>query len=414
MKVSTWFKRLGAIGLVLVLIAMIAVPAAAQEPEAEGEVEAAQTVHAGFCLNPNSNSNAAVGPTCPAVFPPVAQIVPSGGVAATELTVADVDNLASVQIAIDYNKDVVRIRDIRPGSLFDGLTPGVDYVIDKSKIGGYAAPLDPINEPAIPAPGYCGVGSTCWRSYVYITVYNWGTPKVPLGGTGSLIRIYWQVQSAPAGADSIVTFPILSLANKSGSSIWPCLPDTLPNPNVYCKPVPMPLLFANQAPVANLQVGSPTTAGLQFQVALEGGKVPGDDDPNNNFPTPGFFTDVSVVAGVFVDVADPAGIVSIPFSAAYPTVTVSRPGYLSARATNILPGTYLGLVTLLAGDVTGDNAINIFDLTVVAGSLGAPVGTSTALEMMDFNGDSAVTIADLALIAKNYGLTGPRPFGPVP
>jgi hypothetical protein len=412
MRAATWFKRVGAIGLVLVLVATMITPAAAQQPEGEGQVEAAQTVHAGFCLNPNSNSNALVGPICPVVGP---QTVPSGGVAATELTVADVDNLASVQIAIDYNKDVVRIKDIRPGSLFDGLTPGVDYTIDKSKIGGYAAPLDPVNEPPIPAPGGCGTATgVCWRSYIYITVYNWATPKVPLGGTGSLIRIYWQVQPVAAGDTSIVTFPILSLANKSGSSIWPCLPDTLPAPNVYCKPVPTPLLVANQGPVANLIVGSPTTAGLQFQVALEGGKIPGDDDPNNNFPTPGFVTDVTVVAGVFVDVADPAGVVSIPFAAAYPTVTVSRPGYLSARATNVLPGSDLGLVTLLAGDVTGDNAINIFDLTVAAGSLGAPVGTSTALEMMDFNADGVVTIADLALIAKNYGLTGPRPFGPIP
>ncbi|MCS7259342.1 MAG: dockerin type I domain-containing protein [Anaerolineae bacterium] len=412
MKAAIWFKRTGALGLVLILIALMVTPAAAQQPEGEGQVEAAQTVHAGFCLNPNSNSNGAVGPICPVG---VAQTVPSSGVAATELTVADVDNLASVQIAIDYNKDVVRIKDIRPGSLFDGLTPGVDYVIDKSKIGGYAAPLDPVNEPAIPAPGGCGTATgVCWRSYIYITVYNWATPKVPLGGTGSLIRIYWQVQPVAAGSTSIVTFPILSMANKSGSSIWPCLPDTLPLPNVYCKPVPTPLLVANQAPVANLIVGSPTTAGLQFQVALEGGKVPGDDDPNNNFPTPGFVTDVSVVAGVFADVADAAGVVSLPFAAAYPMVTVSRPGYLSARATNVLPGTDLGLVTLLAGDVTGDNNINIFDLTVVAGSLGAPVGTSTALEMMDFNADGVVTIADLALLAKNYGLSGPRPFGPIP
>jgi hypothetical protein len=65
---------------------------------------------------------------------------------------------------------------------------------------------------------------------------------------------------------------------------------------------------------------------------------------------------------------------------------------------------------LRAGDVTGDDQVNIFDLTVVAGSLGAPVGTSAALETMDFNGDGVVTVADLALVAKNYGLTGPLPI----
>jgi hypothetical protein len=391
--------RIGAVVLALVLVAVAVMPAAAQEPG--GDVGAAQSVHAGFCVNPNSNSVA--GPACLAGVP---QVVPSGGTASTEVTVADVDNLGSVQIAIDYNSNVVRIKDIRPGSLFDGLTMGVDYTIDKSKIGGFGAPLDPINEPALPPAGGCGLGSVCWRSYIYITVYNWATNKVPLNGNGSLIRIYWQVQPAAAGDTSITTFPILSMANKSGSSLWPCLPGTAP----YCAPLRMPVLVANVAPDVNLVVGSPSVAGLQFQVALEGGKIPGDDDPNTNFPTPGWFTDVSVVAGVFVDVADAAGNINIPYSASYPTVTVSRPGFLTARATNALPGDDLGMVTLVAGDVTGDNAVNIFDLTVTAGSLGAPVGTSTALEMMDFNGDGTVTIADLALIAKNYNMSGPRPI----
>jgi hypothetical protein len=395
------FKSVGAVVLALVLVATAAVvPAAAQEPGAD--VEAAQSFHAGFCVNPNSNSIAA--PACPAGAP---QVVPSGGVASTEVTVRDVDNLGSVQIAIDYDSSVVRIKDIHPGSLFDGLTPGVDYTIDKSKIGGFAAPLNPA-EPAI--PGFCGAGGACWRSYIFITVYNWATPKVPLNGNGSLIKIYWQVQPAPFGAVSTVTFPILSTANKSGSSIWPCYPDTSPVPNPWCGPVAVPILAAPPAPVANLVVGSPVVAGLIFQVALEGGKLPGDDDPNFNFPTPGFLTDVTVVAGVFVDVADPQGTITIPYSPSYPTVTASRPGYLTARATNVLPGDDLGMVTLTAGDVTGDNVVNVFDLTVTAGSLGAPVGTSTALEMMDFNADGVVTIADLALIAKNYNLRGPTPI----
>jgi hypothetical protein len=334
-------KRVMAVVLALVLVAMAVLPAAAQEPE--GDVQAAQTIHAGFCVNPNSNTVAAA-PNCPVTG--VNQIVPSGGVASTEVTVSDVDNLGSVQIALDYDSSIVRIKDIRPGSLFDGLTMGVDYTIDKSKIGGFAAPLDPVNEPAI--PGACGTGTgPCWRSYVFITIYNWNTSKVPLGGNGSLIRIYWQVQPVAATLTSTVTFPILSLANKSGSSLWPCFPNA-PLPNPYCGPAPVPPIVAS-APAGVLQVGSPSTAGLQFQVALEGGKVPGDDDPNNNFPTPGFFTDVTVVAGVFVDVADAAGNIVIPFAASYPTVTVSRPGYLTARATNVLPGADLGMVTLRGG-----------------------------------------------------------------
>jgi hypothetical protein len=417
MKRVDWFKQSRYMLLALMLIAVLAVPVAAQEPEDQGgDVGAAQSLHAGFCVNPNSNSIA--GPACPAGVP---QTVPSGGSAATEVTVSAGDSLASVTIAFDYNSDVVRVKDIRSGSLFAGLTEGVDYIVDRSKIAGYAAPLDPINEPVIPAPGGCGVGSTCWRSYISITMYNYGSMKIPITGNGSLIKIYWDVQSAAVGADSIVTFPILSLADKSGSTIWPCLPSDGFHPNPSCGPMPIAFLPLNVAPDANLVVGSPSAAGLDFQVALEGGKVPGDNDPNCNFPTPNPFpppavcrTDVAVTAGVFVDVADAMGNISIPFAAGYPQVTATRPGYLSARAGNVLPGNNLGLVTLMAGDVTGDNVVNIFDLTVVAGSLNAPVGVSTALEMMDFNGDGVVTIADLALIAKNYGLSGPRPITIIP
>ena len=412
MKQVFRLRGMGVVLLALVLAATAVAPVAAQGPD----VGAAQSVHAGFCVNPNSNGVA--GPACPTGTP---QTVPSGGTASTEVTVADVDNLASVQIAIDYNSEVVQVKDIRPGSLFDGLTMGVDYTIDKSKIGGFGAPLDPMNEPELAYPNGCG-GSDCWRSYVFITVYNWAMPRVPLDGNGSLIRIYWNVQPAPLGAISIVTFPILSMANRSGSSIWPCLPSDGVNPNPYCGPLPMPVLVTNVAPVANLVVGNAIVAGLKFQVALEGGKSPGDDDPNCNFPSSFPFsegekpciTDVTVVAGVFVDVADSQGNILIPYAASFPTVTASRPGYLTAGAMNVLPGADLGLATLMAGDVTGDNAVNIFDLTVVAGSLGAPVGMSTALESMDFNGDGVVTIADLALIAKNYGLAGPLPMRVIP
>ena len=403
MKRVDWFKQSGYMLLALMLIAVLVVPVAAQEPgDQGGDVGAAQSLHAGFCVNPNSNSIA--GPACPAGVP---QTVPSGGSAATEVTISALDSLASLTIAFDYNSDVVRVSDVRAGSLFAGLTEGVDYIVDRSKIAGYAAPLDPVNEPVIPAPGGCGVGSTCWRSYISITIYKYGSMNVPITGNGSLIKIYWDVQAAPVGANSIVTFPILSLADKSGSSIWPCLPSAgIPNP--YCGPMPIAFLPLNVAPDANLVAGSPSAAGLSFQVALEGGKAPGNDIPTDNV------IDVAVTAGVFVDVADAAGNISIPYAAAYPQVTATRPGYLSARAANVLPGDNLGLVTLMAGDVTGDNVVNIFDLTVVAGSLNAPVGTSTALELMDFNGDGVVTIADLALIAKNYGLSGPRPITIIP
>jgi len=407
MKHVRWFKHARFVLLALLVVAFVAWPAAAQEPGKQGDVEAAQSLHAGFCLNPNSNGIATPG--CPAG---PAQTVPSGGTATTEVTTGAVDNLASVTIAFDYNKDVVQVRDIRAGSLFEGLTEGVDYRVDKTKIGGYAAPFE-ATEPPIPGAGGCGIGSiTCWRSYVSIAIFNLANPQIPSHGNGSLVKIYWQVQASPAITDSTVTFPILSMADSSGSSLWPCLPSdpTATTETVFCKPLPVtPLAGNNVAPTAHLAVGAPSSAGLMFQVSLEGGKVPGNGNPAITWPP-----NTTATAGVFVAVADALGNIAVPFAAAYPSVSVSRPGYLSARAANVLPGQDLGLVTLKAGDVTGDNVVNIFDLTVVAGSLGSPVGNNPSVELMDFNGDQVITIADLALVAKNYGLSGPTTILAVP
>ena len=61
----------------------------------------------------------------------------------------------------------------------------------------------------------------------------------------------------------------------------------------------------------------------------------------------------------------------------------------------------LGSITLLAGDVNGDNAINIFDLAYMANRYRSSDPTA------DLNGDGQVNIFDLAMAANNYRLQGP-------
>ena len=53
----------------------------------------------------------------------------------------------------------------------------------------------------------------------------------------------------------------------------------------------------------------------------------------------------------------------------------------------------------LAGDVNGDNSVNIFDLVMVAGQF----GKSGAGLSGDVNGDSSVNIFDLVMVAGNFG-----------
>ena len=83
----------------------------------------------------------------------------------------------------------------------------------------------------------------------------------------------------------------------------------------------------------------------------------------------------------------------------YQCLWAVRPGFLSAqRAT---PAGTLGSISLPAGDVNGDDVVNIFDMAVIAGRYGS--GDA----MADFNGDGVVNIFDLAMAAANYEKHGP-------
>ncbi len=54
-----------------------------------------------------------------------------------------------------------------------------------------------------------------------------------------------------------------------------------------------------------------------------------------------------------------------------------------------------------AGDVNGDNSVNIFDLSILAANWG---GTSKTRSQGDLNNDTQVNIFDLSILAANWGL----------
>lgn len=91
-------------------------------------------------------------------------------------------------------------------------------------------------------------------------------------------------------------------------------------------------------------------------------------------------------------------------------VKVGFPGYLGAQAsiqarlqaqTDTGSLANLGAITLLAGDVNGDNTINILDLAYIATHY---QGTDA---QADLNKDGLVNILDLAMAAGNYAQQGP-------
>jgi hypothetical protein len=61
----------------------------------------------------------------------------------------------------------------------------------------------------------------------------------------------------------------------------------------------------------------------------------------------------------------------------------------------------LGNITLPAGDVTRDDAIDIFDLALIAGHY------RSTNPMADLNSDGQVDVLDLSMVSGNYNQRGP-------
>jgi uncharacterized repeat protein (TIGR01451 family) len=102
---------------------------------------------------------------------------------------------------------------------------------------------------------------------------------------------------------------------------------------------------------------------------------------------------------------NPDGTFDLNASIGTNTVIVSASGFLSAqRSVTITEGSRITLptITLMAGDIDGDNVIDQFD----AITIGMSYNTSTP-SAADLNDDGIINVLDLELLAKNYRKTGP-------
>jgi hypothetical protein len=88
---------------------------------------------------------------------------------------------------------------------------------------------------------------------------------------------------------------------------------------------------------------------------------------------------------------------------------MTAPGFLSAIASEPIPDGAteidVGTITLPGGEVTGDEYIDIFDLTLMANRY------DTDDQLADVTGDGIVDIYDLTLAASNYDRSGPVIIG---
>jgi hypothetical protein len=89
------------------------------------------------------------------------------------------------------------------------------------------------------------------------------------------------------------------------------------------------------------------------------------------------------------------------------TFSTTQPGYLNPQKNLTLSADLtLPPLRLLAGDVTGDQAVTTADLDAIRAAFGS-IGAGLAA---DLNGDGVVDLRDLALAGGNYGLTAAEAY----
>jgi hypothetical protein len=83
---------------------------------------------------------------------------------------------------------------------------------------------------------------------------------------------------------------------------------------------------------------------------------------------------------------------------------IQKPGYLSHTVDLPLCPNTPTPVEMWAGDVNGDNAINMVDIMRVASFFNCQV-TNEVFEMFDFNTDRVINLRDIMIVAAHFGKT---------
>jgi hypothetical protein len=368
-------NRLIYLVLALVLLLVSLVPTTmAQEPEEEGDVNAAFTLHGAPRLDP----------------PSLAVAVALGGT--SELIIDDIEDVASAQLVVDFpagGPQLLEVTSVVPGNLLRDLVLGRDYQFTWCVVDGVACFDDPLlGIPIGSTPA--GVDPSYGRLIINFVLFD----HAPLlRGNGSLARITWGTTAVGDTASIALVWQDGNFRDRDGNQIYPCSILGFPPPGCVTFPL---------AGSVNIEAfASP----IRAQVSFEGGKPEdgGTTLPATVIEQPGDVCTLDI-AGTSSRWACPGPVPT--------TVTAARPGYLSAKATNVM-GQDLHDIILPAGNVVTGGAcemINIADIAAIASRLNENTPThadaGTAPEEMDFNNNQTVDISDLALTAKNYGLRG--------
>lgn len=103
--------------------------------------------------------------------------------------------------------------------------------------------------------------------------------------------------------------------------------------------------------------------------------------------------------------ANPDGTFSLTAPAGTYTIAASASGYLDAEGSATIPAGGTSTkpnITLLAGDIDGNNVIDQFDALTIGMNY-----NGTTPPAADLNNDGVINVLDLELLAGNYRKTGP-------
>ncbi len=273
---------------------------------------------------------------------PNVQTIDIGNTAVVEIWVNGVDDFYGVEFDVSFDPLIVHGVDVVPGAAFDPY-PSEHEIVESSISDGVVSFAATMLRVAKAPP----LSGDLHLATITFTGLNYGT--------------------------SPLTWPDIKLADSSGNVI---AYETLDSS----------VIVRAEQPFGNSKLTG--RAFLEGRSAYEGIAV--------ELSNGAFYTTTTASTGwyEFVEVA----------AQAY-TVTFGYPMYLTAafRGCTVNPEetAWLPDVTLLGGDLNGDEVVDISDLVLGAANF------NTAEPLFDINGDGLVDIFDIVIVGKNFGLTGP-------
>lgn len=204
--------------------------------------------------------------------------------------------------------------------------------------------------------------------------------------------------------------PIQCTARVSkGDNVPIDLPSTGANLTIGVEPSPTPLGFPTATPgehqqptATNVPLGSPTPTASFTPLPSPDGSLTGQVIASKPVTVSLLDANSVVVSSV---VANPDGTFSLTALAGNYTVVATASGFLSHQGSAILTAgntTSRPTISLLAGDIDGNNVIDQFDALTIG--MGYTTSTPAAA---DLNNDGTIDFLDLELLAENYRKTGP-------